>query len=140
MIDGAITNLTLRTEGIQKSIKSSIDVQNKGIEELRQGIDLSKKEVNELSSLADSIIQETQQKINLYNQSIQTGIANISSDLGKELDFNLSNYENVYKSEDRSYLNHLSSQIHRDCHNAVTNYTLRKRTKSFETLMILNLA
>ncbi|WP_312473658.1 dynamin family protein [Neobacillus sp.] len=127
LIEGAIENIEQKTSFMLKTIDSQIQIQNKGIDDLREGISRSKEEIKDLHLLSESIVADTENQLQYLHLSLRDLIVNMSSEVTAAVDQHLRRYQNVYKSEDRNYLSHLSSQIERDCNTAISTYCLRKQ-------------
>ncbi|KLU63782.1 clamp-binding protein CrfC [Desulfosporosinus acididurans] len=127
LIEGAIENIDQKSTFMLKTIDSQIKIQSKGIEELRDGITKSKHEIQELYQLSDTIMSDTERYVQQLHDTLNGMIFNISTEITMAIEQQLGGYQNVYKSEDRNYLSHLTAQIERDCNTTVSTYCFRKQ-------------
>lgn len=127
IVEGALNNLQFKMDFIRQRAQSTIDIQSKGIEELRSGIQTSKEEVNKLEEFAQSIAKQTNDKVSIFLNSIQMQTANLPGELSAEVNKVLSNYQDSYESQDSYYISQIGERIQTDCQYAVSNYTLRKK-------------
>lgn len=112
---------------IKSQIKTSIDIQNKSIDDLQQGINHSRKEIGNLISTSESMFDQVREKNNLIDNEIGEKIKSIESDLNDVLKDVFSRYGDYYESPDRTYLNNLVNSLNKECKNSIENFVLRKQ-------------
>lgn len=127
LIEGAIENIGLKSEFMIKTLEAHIQIQNKGIEELKSGIERSKKEINDLHQLSNTIGNDAEKQLQHIHMVLSGMVSNMAVEITSTVDKQLQAYQNVYQSTDRSYLSNIAAQVEKDCGNAITTYSLRKQ-------------
>lgn len=127
MIEGANQVILNKLDFIDKDIESNITILDKGIEEVENEVRITKQDIVKILDDSRIIFNEIEKSVLSLNETLKHNVNSISSDIRNVIDNALSQYQDLYESTDRMYLENISTNINTSCKHTMESFVLKKQ-------------
>lgn len=127
MIKGTKDILLNKLDFMHKDIDSNILILDKNLNQLKDDINVTKSDIVKILNDSKVVFNDIERSIAGQNQALKQSVSSISSEIRNVIDNELSQYQDLYESTDKVYLENISANINMTCKHAVESFVLRKQ-------------